>query len=102
MSQHYVFVKKGKIRDFDDIYEGMVPDPIMSSDELKELLSSEFKIGEWEIFENRKLIGKNTEKHIEVTIDAIGPKTVRMITVNGISKKSAASLAEKLDLSELE
>jgi len=40
MSRHYVFVKKGKIRDFDDIYEGMIPDPIMSSDDLMKLLST--------------------------------------------------------------
>ncbi|MGF1766975.1 hypothetical protein L4D06_06265 [Enterovibrio makurazakiensis] len=102
MSQHYVFVKKGKIRDFDDIYEGMIPDPIMSSDDMKSLLSNEFQIDAWEIFEKRKLIGKNSAKHIEVTIDAVGDKTARMITINGIDKESAISFAEKLDLSELE
>ena len=102
MSQHYAFVKKGKIRDFDDIYEGMIPDPIMSSDDLKELLVNEFQISEWEIFENRKLIGKNSDKHIEVTIDAVGKNSARMITVNGISNESAISLVEKLDLSEVE
>ena len=74
----------------------------MSSDDLMKLLSSEFQIGEWEIFENRMLIGKNKERNIQVTIDAVGPKTARMITVNGISSKTAASLAEKLDLGELE
>ncbi len=102
MSQYYVFVKKGKIRDFDDIYEGMIPDPIMSSDDLKNMLSNEFQISGWEILENRKLIGKNSEKQIEITIDAVGAKTARMITVIGIGKESADSLAEKLDLSELE
>lgn len=102
MSQHYVFVKKGKIRDFDDIYEGMIPEPILSANDLKKFLSNEFELSHWGIFENRKLVGKNPEKHIEVTIDAVGEKSARMVTVNGIGQKAADALAAKLDLSELE
>ena len=102
MSQHYVFIKKGDIRDFDDIYEGMIPDPILSADDLKTLLSSEFELTQWDLFENRKLVGKNPEKHIEVTVDAVGDESARMVTVNGIGQKAADALAAKLDLSELE
>lgn len=102
MSQHYVFVKKGDIRDFDDIYEGMIPEPILSANDLKTLLSNEFELTQWDVFENRKLVGKNTAKHIEVSVDAVGDKFARMVTVNGIGQKAADALAAKLDLSELE
>jgi len=102
MSQHYVFVKNGDIRDFDDIYEGMVPEPILSANDLKTLLSSEFELTQWDVLENRMLVGRNPAKHIEVTIDAVGDKAARMVTVNGIDQKAADALAAKLDLSELE
>ncbi len=102
MSQHFIFVKKGKIRDFDDIYEGMVPDVISSASDLKDMLGKEFHITNWTVFENRKLVGKSSVQRVEVTIDATVGKDARMITVNGIDQAAANSLASQLDLNELE
>lgn len=102
MSRYFVFVKKGKIRDFDDIYEGMVPEAISSADQLKSILGEKLNLNRWEILENRKLIGKSSTENIEVTIDAIGEKEARMITANGISQLVADELMSQLDLSELE
>ena len=102
MSRYFVFVKKGKIRDFDDIYEGMVPEVISSADQLKSILGEKLNLNQWEILENRKLIGKNSTENIEVTIDAIGEKESRMITAKGISQLVADELMSQLDLSELE
>ena len=102
MSRYFVFVKKGKIRDFDDIYEGMVPEVISSADQLKSILGEKLNLNRWEILENRKLIGKSSTENIEVTIDAIGEKEARMITANGISQLVADELMSQLDLSELE
>ena len=92
MSQYFVFVKRGDIRDFDDIYEGMIPEVISSADSLKNILSKELKITQWDIIENKKLVGKNVEEHLEVTIDAIGKKDARMITASGISKSVVSLL----------
>ncbi len=102
MSQYFVFVKEGEIRDFDDIYEGMVPEVIATADDLKAILSKELNISEWAEFESKKLIGKNTSENTEVTIDAIGKNNSRMITATGISQSKANHLASKLGLCELE
>ena len=54
------------------------------------------------IRDSRKLVGKSSDQRIEVTIDATVGKDARMITVNGIDQAAANSLANQLDLSELE
>jgi hypothetical protein len=77
MSSYTVFVKEGEIRDFDDIYEGMVPEVISSANQLKNYLTEKLNLTQWEIFENRKLIGKNEINNIKITIDGVGESEVQ-------------------------
>lgn len=102
MSNHFVFVKKGKIREFDDIYEGMVPDVISSGNDLKKLLGKRFYITSWSVLESRKLVGKSSNQLIEVTIDATEEKDARMITISGISQSAANALEMQFGLKALE
>lgn len=97
-----MLIKRGEVRDFDDIYEGMVPDVISSSENIKSFLSSELSITQWEVIDGRKLSGRHSSSDVSVTIDAIEGREARMLTTSGMNDAYVELLKAKFDLSELE
>ncbi|WP_434458189.1 hypothetical protein JQR85_06225 [Stutzerimonas urumqiensis] len=102
MSRYCVLIKQGEIRDFDDIYEGMIPDVISSAESIKHFLSGELSITQWEVVDGRNLSGRHNSSNISVTIDAIDGREARMITTRGMDDSSIELLKSKFNLSELE
>ncbi len=101
MSTH-VLVRSETIRDFDDIYEGEVPEIICTHEELKKELIERFEIRDWEIGERNDVTGYKKDGSVRVEFIVGDEGNVQMLTITDAPKESVEKLRDELDLKILD
>lgn len=100
MKKYFVLVKNGKIKDFDDIYDGCVPAVIGSKSDLEVLIGMEFSINSWEQ-EGEKWAGKKSESSLSVTLDIDPDGNVRLLTIANASPEEVERFCHEQGLTIL-
>lgn len=98
----YVLVRSETIRDFDDIYEGAVPEVISSQEELKKELIERFEIKDWEIDDRNRTTGYKSDGSVRVEFHVGDTGNVKMLTIIDGPKEIVEKLRSDLDLKILD
>ncbi len=100
MNNFIVLVKSDEIEDFDDIYEGCIPEVIDSYDKLEPFLSSRFGALNW-AKDGKYRVGNTANSSLKIKLDACKQGDVRMITIENAELRLVHELCNELGLTIL-
>jgi len=100
MKNYYALVVDGRIKNFDDIYEGAVPGVIGNKTKLSEELSEICDINEWRRDE-KSIIGKSVSTELKISFIPDQDGSVRMLNIENIEEEKLDLICSQYKLSTL-